>query len=144
MTEKLAGPRQLEVVRGEPCAAMTRHNKPCRAARIPGSEWCAFHDPARARLQAEARQRGGRNRRVPKGPPPPPGSIRLRDVPAIQARLEAELADAMARENCDARTRSVVAVLTLALKCLEVGELETRLAALEQRLAEQSQTRVAR
>lgn len=68
----------------------------------------------------------------------------MRDVPAIQARLEAELADAMARENCDARTRSVVAVLTLALKCLEIGELESRLAALEQRLSEQSQPRLAR
>jgi len=121
------------------CAATNRAGAPCAAPRLVNSQWCNVHDPARARVRAEARRRGGLNRRTPRSaPPPPPGAVAIRSVPTIQERLEGELADALKRENSDSRTRSVVALLTLALKCLEVGEVEERLAALEARISEQS------
>jgi uncharacterized small protein (DUF1192 family) len=54
----------------------------------------------------------------------------------VQAVLEAALRDTVQQENSGARTGALVRIAQGALKVLELGELEERLAALEARLAE--------
>ena len=106
-------------------------------APLKGSEWCWIHDPSKARERAEARRRGGRNRRSPGTviaslvPPIVPPAT-LDDMPSIQAGLNLVWRDTLAQGNCGSRSRTLVAVLLAAVKCLEVGEYEERIKALEQ------------
>jgi hypothetical protein len=127
------------------CQGTARAGGQCRMAPLRGSEWCWIHDPAKAGERAEARRRGGLNRRTPgtviaslgAGITPP---LTLDDMGSIQAGLNAVWRDTLAQENTGSRSRTLVAVLLAAVKCLEVGELEERLAALEQAV---NQRRVA-
>ena len=94
------------------------------------SGWCFNHDPAKGRERAQARKKGGRNRQTPKA-----GAdaqvVLLRSVGAVQELLEGAVADTLLQENSAQRSRTIGYLAGLALKALEVGELEARLAALE-------------
>jgi hypothetical protein len=57
-------------------------------------------------------------------------------MPSIQAGLNLVWPDSLVQENSGSRSRTLVAVLLAAVKCLEVGELEERLAALEQTVSQ--------
>ena len=118
------------------CAGVARSGGPCRMAPLKDSDFCWTHDPSKARERAEARQRGGRNRRTPGtvivslgGGAVPAG---LNDMASIQAGLNLVWRDTLLQENSGSRSRTLVTVLLAAVKCLEVGELEERLEALEQ------------
>jgi uncharacterized small protein (DUF1192 family) len=52
----------------------------------------------------------------------------------VQALLEETVSTTLAQENTGQRSRTLGYLLGLALKALEVGELEERIAALEERL----------
>jgi hypothetical protein len=103
-----------------------RSGQPCRMAPLRDSGYCWTHDPAKARERAEARQRGGRNRRTPGsviaslgvGVAPPAG---LSDMASIQAGLDLVWRDTLAQENSGSRSRTLVAVLLAAVKCLGGG-----------------------
>jgi len=118
------------------CTATTADGKRCRAPALQGRPFCFAHDPERAQERADARQRGGYNRRTPKATDPEGYPTRLRSVGDVQAVLERALADTWAQENSGARTQALVRLAHGALKALEVGDLEGRLAALEARLEE--------
>ena len=60
--------------------------------------------------------------------------VSLRSVGDVQAQLESALADTLGQENSAARTQAVVRLLQVALKALEVGDLENRIAILEAQL----------
>lgn len=78
--------------------------------------------------QAEGGQRGSRGKAGPVGAPVP-----LRTVAQIMAVLEQAAGDAMALDNSAERCRVLTSLAGQALKAFEVGELEARLEALEQR-----------
>jgi hypothetical protein len=119
------------------CTGVARSGGPCRMAPLKDSDFCWTHDPSKARQRAEARQRGGRNRRTPgtviaslgADIQPPAG---LDDMAAIQSGLNFVWRDTLLQENSGSRSRTLVAVLLAAVKCLEVGEFEERLEVLEQ------------
>jgi hypothetical protein len=98
---------------------------------LQDSDRCFAHDPKRGAARAKARKQGGRHRRVPLALDAPAEAPQLRDVGAIQSQLEAALFNALRLENSNSRSRTVGYLLGFALKALEVGELESRLAALE-------------
>jgi hypothetical protein len=106
-------------------------------APVAGSEpaLCFTHAPERAPDRARARKRGGEARRTPLlfalGPTPDA----LRDVGSIQTVLEKTVHETLAQPNSHERSRAVGTLLMIALKALEVGELEARLAALEEQIA---------
>ena len=111
------------------CRASNKRGEPCGMA--PGaSGWCFAHDPARGRERAKARKKGGRNRRAPKIGSQPE-EVRLRSVDAVQVLLERTVADTLAQENSAQRSRTLGYLVGMALKALEVGELEERLTILE-------------
>ena len=118
------------------CTATTTTGRPCQAPAQQGRPFCFAHDPERAAERADARQRGGYNRRTPKATDPEGYPTRLRSVGDVQALLERALADTWAQENSGARTQALVRLAHGALKALEVGDLEERLARLEARLEE--------
>jgi hypothetical protein len=103
---------------------------------VAGSNRCFAHSPERAAERAKARRRGGRRTVVrnlfalSKDPLP------LRDVPAIQALLEKTVHETRAQRNSSHRSRAIGALLMIALKALETGSLEDRIAALEERLTQ--------
>lgn len=118
------------------CTATTADGKRCRAPALQGRPFCFAHDPDRAAERADARQRGGYNRRTPKALGPDGYPTRLRCVGDVQGLLEAALADTVQQENSGSRTQALVRLALGALKVLELGDLEERLAVLEARLEE--------
>ena len=117
------------------CNATTKGGKPCPQSALPDSDRCYMHAPERAAERAEARRKGGLNRRTSKGKAWPDGAdLKLRSVEDVQVVLEQALADTILQENSGSRTQGLVRVAMAALKALEVGELEVRMAALEARL----------
>lgn len=113
------------------CQATTASGEPCQMSPLTDSDFCWTHDPARAVDRAAARKRGGQNssRAGLVGVSVEP--VRLRTVEDVRTLLEDVVADTLALANSNARSRTLASLLTLALKALEVGELEERLVALE-------------
>ena len=113
------------------CREPKKDGSPCGMAPLAGSAYCFTHDPRRGRERAKARLRGGRNRRTAHGAPPPKSAPELRSVDAIQQQLERGVMDTLVMPNSSQRNRTLGYLLGIALRALEVGEIEERLAALE-------------
>ncbi len=120
------------------CTATTTTGRPCQAPAQQGRPYCFAHDPDRAAERADARQRGGYNRRTPKAGDAGEYPTRLRSVADVQAVLERALADTWAQENSGSRTQALVRLAHGALKALEVGDLENRIAILEAQLGNET------
>jgi len=103
----------------------------CRSAPLRGEDFCLFHSPTHAEEAAEARRLGGLRRRKEKTLAGAYDLEGLRSVPDIQRLLEIATLDTLSLENSVARNRTLAYLGQSALKCLEVGELEDRLAMLE-------------
>jgi hypothetical protein len=93
--------------------------------------YCFSHDPERAADAAEARRLGEARRRKE-------GTIAvaydlpgLDTVAGIRRVLEIATFDLFGLENSIARARTLISAATAAMKLLETGELEARLAVLE-------------
>ncbi|MCX5999095.1 MAG: hypothetical protein NTU41_05735 [Chloroflexi bacterium] len=96
------------------------------------SEFCIMHAPEHAREMQEARRLGGlRSKREV--------TIRgayefepLDSVDGIRRLIEVAVLDTLALDNSVARNRTLAYLAQIALRTLEVGELEQRVAMLEQ------------
>lgn len=122
-----------------PCTAISkRTGKPCQGRSLPGSDYCLFHDPARAAQRAQARSAGGKARHGRKIAPASNGQqpIRLDSVNAVLAIVERALTDTLILENSNQRNRTLGTLALAALKAFEISELEQRLTALEQLVKE--------
>lgn len=115
------------------CRAKTRNGKRC-AAPAGKSGYCSFHDPALAAKRTAGRKLGGHQRVAPKVADPTSVPSQIRDVAGVMALLDAACKDTLAQENTSKRTRGLVQIAMTYLKALEVGELETRLEAIEEAL----------
>jgi hypothetical protein len=125
------------------CQGPTKTGGPCQMAPLRDSAHCWIHDPSKAAERALARKRGGQRSRtggtviadLGAGMTPPTS---ISTMPAIQAGLDLVWCDTFAQPNSGQRSRTLVTVLLAAVKCNEVGELEARLAALEQTVNKQT------
>ncbi len=113
-----------------PCKYVKTDGQSCQAAAIGDTSYCYWHNPQMAQKRAEARKRGGKNRRTGKRTSPHHYSIQ--GVQDILQALENALNDADALENSHSRARTIGYLCQIALKTLEVGEMENRLKALEE------------
>jgi hypothetical protein len=125
------------------CSATNASGDPCGMPPLEGSRFCFAHDPRRGKDRAQARKRGGHNRQTPGATDELREAVSLDDVAGIRRILTAVVADTIAQANSAQRSRAIGYLLGVALKALEVGELEERLEALEQRIAEVFATKVA-
>ncbi len=111
----------------------------CRARKVHGSDYCFFHDPARAAERAAARQAGGRKGKAPVLPPETPQRPVKTACDVIE--LLAETIHQVRVGELDPRVGNCVGYLSgIILKANEQGEMEQRLAALEAVVAGQRHT----
>jgi hypothetical protein len=116
------------------CPAATKDGSPCRARVPAGRVFCPFHDAATAGAMQAGRGKGGTNRRRIR----PAGEVVpvVRSVGDLVGVLSNELAGLVAVVGPGLGRARTVAYLCLSLaKCFEVGDLETRIVALEQAAA---------
>ena len=113
------------------CKYRKDDGQPCGAPPLQDSDFCLFHSPDHAKETAEARRLGGLRRRKEKTVAGAYDIEGLDDIPKIRRLLEIAVLDTLALENSVARSRTLAYLAQVALKTLEVGELEARLEALE-------------
>jgi len=102
----------------------------CGARKIRGSDYCFFHDPAKAAERASAREAGGRRGRAAVLPADTPS----RPVKAAGdvVSLLSETINHVRTGALDPRVGNCIGYLSgIILKAVEQGHLEERLAALE-------------
>jgi hypothetical protein len=96
-----------------------------------GEEYCFWHQPEHTEEAAEARRLGGLRRRRDKITGGVYDFEGLEDVPKIRRLLEIAVVDTLTLGPSIACSRTPAYLVQMALKCLEVGEVERRLSALE-------------
>ncbi len=113
------------------CVHRMGDGQTCRAAPLTEGEYCVMHSPDHAQEMAEARRLGGLRRRREVTVAGAYDFTGLESVADIRRILEIGVIDALGLENSIARSRTLAYLATTAIRLLEVGELEQRLALLE-------------
>jgi len=114
------------------CRFQKPNGEPCRATPMRDEEYCFWHHPEHAEEAAEARRLGGLRRRKEKITQGAYDFDGLQTVSQIRRLLEVAAVDTLGLENSVARSRTLAYLSQVALKALEVGELEERVQALEE------------
>lgn len=114
----------------EQCINM-ENSKTCHAYALHDSMYCFAHDPASTKKRAEARKKGGLNRRVNRRTEHEYHSIKsVKDIIDI---LETTINEARRLESNQSNLRTLGYLCQIALKGLEWGSQEERVEALEER-----------
>jgi len=122
----------------ERCEHVKADGKHCRAWKLHGSDYCFFHDPAKAAERASARQAGGRKGKAAVLPPETP-LLPVRTAGDVIGLL-GETIHQVRTGQLDPRVGNCIGYLSgIVLKATEQGEMEQRLAALESIVAGQRQ-----
>jgi hypothetical protein len=119
------------------CKATTRTDQPCKARVRPGSDYCPFHCPELAEQRAAGRRSGGkeRSKRTAVLPPGTP-DLPLQSVADVVLLLGLTI-NQLRRGEVDAKVgNGVFYGASVLLRALEGGELERRLAEVQQRMTE--------
>jgi len=116
------------------CIGKTKSGSPCKMPAINGGQYCFSHSPGTRAQQAAARKRGGQNRSRHAGDPNTiPAEIKsLNDAGKLLDYIVQEL---LIMDNGVPRARALLQAYELYLKSIEIGELEERIRALEERAA---------
>lgn len=117
------------------CKAKTKGGARCGAYAVTGSDFCLTHDPARAKERAERNRKGGRAKASPKATAGI-AAPQIESIADVIALVNYVIADLWLLENTVPRARGLLAAGDAAVKALEIGELEARVAALEAALKE--------
>lgn len=115
------------------CQATTQTGDPCKMAALTDGEYCFAHEPGTGVERAKARKKGGENRYTPHFGDPsklPDTVTTLGDANKI---LTYTLTEVIGMDNSIARARLLLQLYDSYVKSFEIGELEQRIAALEQR-----------
>jgi len=114
------------------CAFRSAIGKPCRAAPLRDGEFCLMHSPERVKEVQEARRLGGLRRRRESTISSAYQFDSLNSVEGIRRIVEVAVLDTLSMENSIARSRTLAYLAQVALRTLEIGDLETRIADLEE------------
>jgi len=114
------------------CAFRSATGKPCRAAPLRDGEFCLMHSPERVKEVQEARRLGGLRRRRESTISSAYQFDSLNSVDGIRRIVEVAVLDTLSMENSIARSRTLAYLAQVALRTLEIGDLETRIADLEE------------
>ena len=115
------------------CKAKTKSGRRCEAYAVAGSDFCLTHAPERARDRAERNRKGGYAKRAPK-PSANVAPPKIESIADVLAIINLVIADLWVLENTVPRARGLLASCEAAAKALEIGELEARVAVLEDAL----------
>lgn len=115
------------------CRANTKKGTRCTAFAVKGSEFCLTHAPERAKERAARNRRGGLARVIPKVAG---DAIEVASMTDVLGLVNAVILDTWQLENSAPRSRALLAAAELAIKAMQIGELEERVARLEQLITE--------
>lgn len=121
------------------CKATNARGEPCGAPALEGSDFCFWHDPAKAKARAAARQKAGRNRRRGKADPSFAEAMQERDFRTLEdivGLLEVAIHQTLELENSVSRNRALGYLARSWADVYETGELERRLEVLEDEILE--------
>ncbi len=104
----------------------------CAAPPLREGDFCLMHSPEHAAEVAEGRRLGGLRRRREVAIGGAYDFDGLTSVPQVRRLLDVAAVDTLGLENSLGRSRTLGYLAQIALKALEVGELEARLAAIEE------------
>lgn len=113
------------------CNAINKGGTPCRQAPLVDDDYCFWHSPANAQAAAEARRLGGQRIRREATVAGAYEVLGLRTVSDLSRLLEIAMYDTLGQANSIARNRTLVAIVQMGARLLEVGEFAARLEALE-------------
>jgi hypothetical protein len=122
---------------GRACSFEMPDGRACRAAPLRGEAFCFWHSPDTADDLAEARRMGGLHRRKKRTVATIYGFGGLRSIEDHQALLETVVIETMTLENSIARNSAVTRMIATGAKLIELGDLATRIAAIEATLGPQ-------
>lgn len=94
----------------KPCTGMKADGTSCRAAALPGSQFCFFHDPAKAAARRKAQSRGGLANRMATLPADAP-AVKVEDSADV-VKLLGETINQVRRGAIDPRVGNAVGYLT--------------------------------
>jgi hypothetical protein len=113
------------------CGADTIAGRPCGAPAQRSLSFCYWHDPDKAEDLAEAQRLGGLRRKRERTVAAAYDFTGLGSVESILRIFEIAAIDVLGLETSIAKSRVLINAGTAALKVLEIGELEARIALLE-------------
>lgn len=125
------------------CQARREGGHSC-GATPNASGLCFWHDPEHAQEAAEARRLGGLRRRKESTVSRAYEFEGLDSVPKITRIMEIAVLDTLSQENSLSRSRTLAYLVQVALKALEVGEMEGRLGALEDAMTQRPKPGLSR
>jgi len=112
------------------CAATKRNGKACKAAALPGSQFCFFHHPGKAAARWKAQSQGGRANRMATLPADAP-NVQIEDSADVVKLLSSTI-NSVRRGEIDPRVGNSVGYLAnIVLTATGQRELESRIAELE-------------
>ena len=112
------------------CTAAKGDGTACGAAALPGSQFCFFHDPAKAAARRQAQSAGGQANRMATLPADAP-DVTVEDGADVVKLLGATI-NQVRRGEIDPRVANAVGYLSnIMLSATGQRELENRLAELE-------------
>ncbi len=122
--------RWLKVARRH-CTFQKADRQHCQAPPLRDSDYCLMHSPEHAAEVAEARRLGGLRRRREATVSGAYDIGDLNTVADVRRLIQIAVLDTLSLENSVPRSRTLAYLAMAALKTLEVGEMEGRLATLE-------------
>jgi hypothetical protein len=112
------------------CAAAKGDGTACGAAALPGSQFCFFHDPAKAAARRQAQSAGGSANKMATLPADAP-DVKVEDGADVVKLLGATI-NQVRRGEIDPRVANAVGYLSnIVLTATGQRELESRIAELE-------------
>ena len=116
------------------CSFIRLDGSQCRAGPMRDQQYCFWHLPGNEEEAAETERLGGLRRRREKVMAETFDFQGLASVTDIRRLLEVAAVDALGLENSISRARTLAYLAQVAGRLLEVGELQDRVAELEETL----------
>jgi len=119
---------------GNLCSARNRRGERCGAYAMDGSSFCYWHNPDIEDRRNASNAKGGlaRQGRSVSGADDHGRRVQLGNVADVVSLLESSVRDLLTLENSISRARAVAYVCSVAVRALEVSELEDRIVRLEE------------
>lgn len=114
------------------CKATRTNGQRCKMQALRGDKYCFNHSPAAGVARAKSRKLGGMNRNTPHFADPSTLPAKVDTLTDAHALLTYVLAEVGGMDNTHNRARILLALFDSFVKSFEIGELEKRIAALEQ------------
>lgn len=115
------------------CAATNKDGSPCQAQALKAGSHCFTHSPETGAARADAHRLGGQRRRVGHNADVASVPPQVRTSTDVLIVLDYGLKEALALENSIARGRLLVAICSVYVQTIKIGEFENRIAKLEAR-----------